>query len=299
MTDTTNIFRNFVPHKKRLNPSAVALSILLHLAVLIALAVALFPVYVLIVNSLKSYSEIYFVWWPASPSLRSFKYVLFDKLIREEYEISILLGFWNTLKIAIPSVTIGTLVAAMSAYTLVKRDFPGKHLIFSILMFSMMIPGTVTMISMYLIYAKIGWVNTPLPLMIPPMFGTVALLFALRQYMYGIPTELVDAGRIDGANHFSIFWRIILPLAMPVLVAQWLLAFMNSYNQYQEPLLYLIDPQQYTIQLMLPYFSQQVGVSDVPATAAVSLLTMLPVFILYASAQKFFAKGVMAGALKG
>ena len=297
---TKSALGNFVPHKKKIKPSAVVITIVLHLAVLFAIAVALFPFYVLIVNSIKSYGEgLYFVWWPAKPSLDAYKFVLFDQQIRIDYELSIMRGLWNSFKIAVPSVTIGTLVAAMSAYTFVKRDFPGKNVIFSILMFSMMIPSTVTMISMYLIYAKVGWVNTPLPLMIPGMFGTVTLLFALRQYMYGIPTELVDSGRIDGANHFYIFWRIILPLASPVLVAQWLLGFMASYNQYQEPLLYLIDPSQYTIQLVLPNFSQAVGLADAPKAAAVSILAMLPMFILYASSQKFFAKGIMTGALKG
>lgn len=290
----------FVHHKKQVNPSAVVVTVLLHLCILIAAVLALFPFYVMIVNSIKSYGEgLYFVWWPSKPSLEAYKFVLFDEQIRIDYELSILRSLWNTLKIVIPSTTVGMFFASMAAYTFVKRDFPGKNFMFSAMMLSMMIPSTVTMISSYLIYANLGWVNTPLPLMIPPMFGTISLLFALRQYMYGIPTELVDSGRIDGAGHFVIFLRIILPLARPVLIAQWLLAFMAGYNQYQEPLLYLIDPSQYTIQLILPNFSQAVGATDVPKSSAATVLALLPMFIIYTASQKFFAQGIMTGALKG
>lgn len=285
---------------KKISTQEVLLRIFMNLLVIIAMAIALFPFYMLIVNSLKSLEEgLYFVWWPKAPSLDAFKYVLFSDEIQINFNVSVFNALWNTFKIAIIGVTCGTFFSAMAAYTFVKRDFPGKNLIFSIMMFTMMVPATVTMVSSYPLYSMIGWVNTMFPLTVPAMFGSIGLMFAFRQYMYGIPTELVESGLLDGANHFTIFLRIILPLAMPVIVAQYLLQFMSSYNAYEQPLLYLLTPDQFTIQLILPYFSNRVGMTDVPRQSAVTLLAMLPMFILYCCSQKFFEKGVMAGALKG
>lgn len=291
---------NFKKNKKHYTAKEIVYRILTNLAVVFAIVIALFPFYVLIVNSLKSLEEgLYFVWWPKAPSFDSFKYVLFSEDIQINFNVSIFNALGNTFKIAIIGVTAGTIFSAMAAYTFVKRDFPGKNLIFSIMMFSMMVPKTVTMVASYPLYSMIGWVNTPFPLMIPTMCGSIGLVFAFRQYMYGIPNELVESGLLDGANHLIIFIKIIFPLTMPVIVAQWLLGFMASYNAYQEPLLYLLTPKQFTIQLILPYFSNRVGMTDVPVQSAVTILAMLPMFLLYTFSQKFFEKGIMAGALKG
>ncbi len=287
----------FVRQKKHVKPSNVALTVVLNLCVILAAVVALFPFYMLIVDSIKGYEEKFFVWWPKNPSLWAYKYI-FGPEASEAYDISILRAFWNTLKIVVPSTTIGMFFAAMAAYTFVKRDFPGKNFMFSVMMLSIMIPTTVTMFSKYMIFTMIGWGSSSLPLMIPPMFGTITLLFALRQYMYGIPTELVESARMDGANHFIIFLRIILPLAKPVIIAQWLLTFMAGYNQYEEPLLYL-EGYDMTLQLIIPFFSSDISGNNIPVARAATLLAFMPMFVIYTAAQKFFAQGIMSGALKG
>lgn len=285
---------------KHISVKEIFLNILTNFLVLIAIILALFPFYMLIVNSIKTLEEgQYFVWWPKSPNLESYKYVLFSEDIQINFDVSVLNTLWNTFRIAIISVTFGVFSSSMAAYTFVKRDFPGKNVIFSIMMFTMMVPATVTMVSSYPLYSLIGWVNTDYPLVVPVMFGSVSLMFAFRQYMYGIPTELVESGLLDGANHFTIFILIILPLAMPVIVAQYLLQFMASYNAYEMPLLYLLTPEKFTIQLILPYFSNRVGMKDVPVQSAVTILAMIPMFLLYCCSQKFFEKGIMTGAVKG
>ncbi|MBQ8292030.1 MAG: carbohydrate ABC transporter permease, partial [Clostridia bacterium] len=189
--------------------------------------------------------------------------------------------------------------SAASGYIFAKFEFTGKNLMFSALLFSMMIPGAVMMVSMYLIYAKINWVDTLLPLIVPQLFGSASLVFAFRQYMYGIPSELIEAARIDGANQFTAFVKIVFPLATPVMIAHWLLTFMAGYNQYTEPLLYIFDPKWETLQLTLARYSQTIGTTNTPVVMASATISLIPMIVLYACSQKFFAQGIMTGALKG
>ena len=292
--------KHFKFNKKKLTWVEILLRVVTNLAVIFAIVIALFPFYVLIVSSLKSLEEgLYFVWWPKAPSLAAYKYVLFSQDIKVNFNVSIFRTLGNTFKIALITVTGSIFFSAMAAYTFTKRNFPGKNIMFAIMMFTMMIPKTVTMVASYPLFSMIGWVNTSYPLIIPHMFGSIALLFAFRQYMYGIPNEIIDSALLDGANHFVIFVMIVLPLAMPIIVAQWLLGFMTSYNAYEEPLLYLLTPDKFTIQLVLPYYSSRTGMTDIPRKSAVILLAMLPMFLLYCGSQKFFEKGIMTGALKG
>jgi multiple sugar transport system permease protein len=254
----------------------------------------------MIIISIKSFGEaMYFTWWPSEPSLAAYKYILTQNEMMEAYDLSLLRSFGNTFLVVVPGVTVGMITSAMSAYTFAKFEFAGKKIMFGMLLSALMLPGAVMMVSLYLIYAKIGWVDTLLPLMIPSMFGSTSLVFALRQYMYGIPTDLLDSAKIDGANRVGIFIRIILPLSAPVLVAHWLLCFMTGYNDYTGPLLYIFSPRWETIQLTLSRFSNTIGVSNAPVSMAAATLSMAPLVVLYIASQKFFAKGILSGALKG
>ncbi len=269
------------------------------LVALLALLVA-FPFYVMIVTSIKPFGEgMYFSWWPEHPNLEAYKFILIPNETTRELELSLPRSFMNTLIVVIPGTTIGIVTSAMSGYVFAKREFKGKHLMFTLMLSALMLPSAVKMVSLYLIYAKIGWVDTLLPLLVPSMFGTVSLVFAFRQYMYGIPDSLVEVARMDGANHMKIFFTIALPLAKPVIIAHWLLTFMSGYNQYIEPLLYIFDPKMETLQLTLARYSQTIGVENTPIKMAAAAISMFPLIVLYACSQKFFAKGVMTGALKG
>lgn len=274
--------------------------VLINALVAVFALIVVFPFYIMIVTSIKPFGEgMYFSWWPENPTLEAFKFILIPNETTKQLDLNLPRSFMNTLIVTIPGTTVGIVTSAMSGYVFAKREFKGKHLMFTLMLSALMLPSAVKMVSLYLIYAKIGWVDTLLPLLVPQMFGTVSLVFAFRQYMYGIPNSLIEVARLDGANHVKIFFLIALPLAMPVIIAHWLLTFMAGYNQYIEPLLYIFDPKWETLQLTLSRYSQTIGVQNTPIKMAAAAISMVPLILLYACSQKFFAKGVMTGALKG
>lgn len=296
MTDIKHIFHKSDKNKVRKIVNDVIINILV---VLVALIV-LFPFYIMIVTSVKPFGEaLYFSWWPSKVTLEAYKFILIPNESTTELDLSILRSFKNTLVSVIPGVTVGCLVSAVSGYIFAKFNFTGKNLMFSLMLSAMMIPSVITLVPMYLIYAKIGWVDTLLPLIVPTMFGSTSLVFAFRQYMYSVPSELVEAAMLDGASQIKAFVLIVLPLAKPVIVAHWLLQFMAGYNLYTEPLLYIFDPKMETLQLTLARYSQTIGVANMPVVMATAAISIAPLIILYACSQKFFAKGIMSGALKG
>lgn len=172
-------------------------------------------------------------------------------------------------------------------------------MMFQFLLLTMMLPGCVTMTATRLMYDTIGWTGTALPLMIPGMFGGIGVVFFLRQYMKGVPNELIDAAKIDGAGDFGTFVVIIIPLSMPAIFTQLVLCFLGTYNDYMGPLLYIIDEDMYTLQLAL---RNMIGMYrfDVPRQMAASFVAMMPMLIIYLFAQNYILKGIsMSSGLKG
>ena len=207
-------------------------------------------------------------------------------------------GLGNTLFVVLPIMIIGVFTSALSAYAFAKIKFKAKNLMFTILMFSMMIPGVITMTPAYVIYDTIGWTDTYMPLMIPNAFGTAACVFYLRQFFSGIPTELIEAGKMDGLSNFGVFTRIMLPLAKPALTAQMILWFIAGYNDYFGPMLYLNSEDKYTLQLVLKLMAGS-SESNWPKVMACCIVTMIPLLIMYFAAQKKFVEGITMTGLKG
>jgi len=305
MIENTNVKsveygHDFAKRAKNAKRNKILQMIFINLGIAIVALLVLFPFYVSLVTSIKSFGEaMYFSWWPEEINIDAYLFILLGNEQTQAQDLNLLRSLKNTLVVAIPSATLGVVVSAAAGYVFARFEFTGKNLMFSALLFSMMLPGAVTMVSMYLIYAKLNLVDTLVPLILPNIFGTPALVFAFRQYMYGIPRELVESARIDGASQFMAFIRIIFPLARPVMVAHWLLTFMKFYNQYTEPLLYIFDPKWETLQLTLSRYSMTIGTANMPVTMAAAVLSMIPLVVLYACSQKFFAQGIMTGALKG
>ena len=284
--------------KERVKKNAT--SIALNLLVAVFALIVVFPLFVMAITSVKPFGEaMYFSWWPSKISFEAYKFILIPNESTIEMGLSLVRAFRNTLITTIPGTTVGVFVSAASAYVFAKREFTGKKICFTILLSALMLPGAVQMVSMYLIYAKIGWVNTLLPLVVPQMFGTIGLVFAFRQFMYSIPDEMVESARVDGAGEFTILVKMVLPLSKAVICAHWLLQFMNGYNQYIEPLLYIFDPEWETLQLTLSRYTQTVGTSNMPVVMAAAAISMIPLIILYACSQKLFEKGIMTGSIKG
>ena len=189
------------------------------------------------------------------------------------------------------------MVAALAAFAFAKLEYKSKNVLFAILLGTMMIPGTITLIPSYVIFDKIGWVDTFLPLMIPAMLGGASCVFFLRQFYFSIPNDLMDAAKIDGLGNFGIFFSIMLPLSMPALIAQLVLAFVSSYNAYLGPLLYLQSPEKYTLQIALQFF-KGTYTTDWAVVMAGATVSLIPTLALYLFGQKYFIEGIATSGMK-
>ncbi|GAA5346786.1 carbohydrate ABC transporter membrane protein 2 (CUT1 family) [Planifilum fimeticola] len=242
----------------------------------------LFPFVWLFLNSLKTPQEIFSLppkLWPeelqwsnyarAFQSMPFFGYVL------------------NTLFLVIANIVGHLFSAPLVAYSLAKIRWRGRGAVFALVLATVILPPQVTMIPMYIIFAKLGWVNTYLPLIIPSFLGSSFNIFLLRQFLLGIPNELSDAARIDGASEFRIYWQIMLPLLMPPLAAIAIFTFQGVWHDFFGPLIYLNDERLWTISVGLQGFLQQHGAQWELLMAAATLFT-LPSVIAYFIGQKYF-----------
>jgi ABC-type glycerol-3-phosphate transport system permease component len=201
-------------------------------------------------------------------------------------------------------VTILTMAGVVGSSSLVAYAFaclrwPGRNLLFYILLATMMLPMQVTMIPVFVIFKELGWLNTYKPLIVPAFFGGGAFnIFLLRQFFLGVPRDIADAARIDGCSEFRIYWNIMLPLAKPALATVGILTFMFSWNDFLGPLIYLSDKMKGTLALGLSMFVGQYQTEWAQLMAA-SVLMMLPMLILFFVFQKYFIRGFMMSGIKG
>lgn len=204
----------------------------------------------------------------------------------------------NTVIITFMS-TLGVILACpIVAYSFAKLRWKGRKGLFVVTIAVMMIPGQVTMIPLFLLFNKIGWTGTPMPLIVPAFLGVPFFIFLLRQFFMGLPDSLMDAARIDGAGEFRIYVQIMLPLARPAVLAVGLFQFMASWTDFIGPLLYLTNESSYTLSLGLQQFQSQRG-SEWGLMMAVSTMMTLPVIILFFFLQKTFIQGITFTGIKG
>ncbi|MDR9853155.1 carbohydrate ABC transporter permease [Paenibacillus sp. VCA1] len=248
--------------------------------------------------------------WTVSTSLKSPAEVFQDSFIPKVWHwdnyknavtaVPFFLFLKNTLIILIP-VMIGTVFSsALCAYGFARFRFKGKRFLFLVLLATMMLPGQVTMIPMFIMFKEAGWVDTFLPLIIPSFFGGGAFnIFLIRQFMRGIPRDLDEAAFMDGASRWSIFTRIMLPLSKPPLIAVSIFTFMGVWNDFQGPLIYLNTNTKYTLALGLSMFKGLYNVEWNMLMAA-TILIMLPAIIVFFFLQKYFIEGIsLSSATKG
>lgn len=210
--------------------------------------------------------------------------------------------FWqllqNTLFYAGLS-TIGiTISSAVVAYGFARLDFWGRNVLFGITLATMMVPTIVTLIPRYILFRYYGWVGTYAPLIVPHFLGNAFNIFLLRQFMRTIPWDLTDAGRVDGANEFTILWRIILPLVKPALLVVAVFHFLYIWNDFLEPLIYLDEASEYPLVLGLYAFQTRFGIQWHLLMAA-SLTVTFPLIVLFFVAQRYFIEGITLSGLKG
>lgn len=270
-------------------------SILVHGLLIIGLLISIFPFYWLLIGSLKGRGEVFVTppqLWFTSPPLPSNYCSVFD-------EVNFATGLLNSCFVTFIKTTCSLLFSAMAGFAFAKYDFPGRDGLFAFLLATMMIPGMVTMIPMFIVIVRIGWVDTYRALIIPGLasaFGT----FLMRQYMYNVSDEMLDAARIDGSGDFRLFFQIALPITVPALVSLAIFSFFGNWNDLFWPIIIVRSRSKYTLPLSLmtlrARFPLYVNYSVILAGSVMATLPTLVVFVLL---QRHFVSGIATGAIKG
>ncbi|RYG37482.1 carbohydrate ABC transporter permease [bacterium] len=247
------------------------------------------PFYVMIAMSLKTPEEISnsSMWaWPHRATLANYRILLTDP------ELNFGRKFLNTLFLSVvPTFGVVT-TAAIVAYPFARLRFAGRDRLFLILLATMMLPGVVTMIPGYVLYAKLGWIDTYKPFVIPAFFGGGAFnIFLLRQFMMGIPREMDEAARLDGASNATIFWRVLLPNCGPVLATIAVFCFVGSFRDFIGPLMMLNDPDKMTLEVGLRSLQTE-HQTDFHLMMAGAMLVMAPIVIIFLLCQRYFVRGI-------
>ncbi len=262
---------------------------------LIAISIILLaPLWWMISTSLKPMEEV--VQYPPSFIPKSWQWSNYVETMRA---FPFLRYAKNTLFIT-SFVVFGNVVAnSFIAYGFAKIDFPGRKVLFSLVLATMMVPGFVTMIPQYILFTKIGWVGTYLPLIVPAFFGNAFNIFLMRQFYMSISNDVIEAAQIDGANHLYIWSRLMIPMTKPVLITIAITSFNGTWNDFLGPLLYIQNEQKYTLQIGLQTFQSQSGTQWNYLMAGATLV-MLPTVLLFFFAQNYFLEGLdLTGGTKG
>jgi multiple sugar transport system permease protein len=214
-------------------------------------------------------------------------------------DVPMLAAYFNSIKIT-SLVTFGTLLScSLAAYAFAKITFPGRNLLFALLLATLMIPQQVTLVPVYILMARIGWVDTHWPLIVPPILTNAFGVFLLRQFFLGIPNDLLDSARVDGANPPQIFRRIALPLVKPALVTVAIFTMLSNWNAFLAPLIYLNDPEKFTIPLVIGYFRNVIIGPEWEIMTAAITTALAPMLLIYLFAQRYFIASIAVTGLKG
>lgn len=269
-------------------------------AIVFALCVMFgFPLFWTAMSSLKTIPEMFAfppVLIPAVPQWSNYWTVL---------NISYPVGRWflNSVLIGLLT-TIGSLItAALVAYSLARFNYRGRDVLFMITLATMMLPAQVTLIPQFVLFYKLGWINTILPLWVPHWFGGGAFaIFLMRQFFLTLPRDLDEAALIDGAGYFRIFWLILLPLCKPVLATLAIITIIASWSDFLGPLIYLNSPEKFTVSVGLQFFNAVPEVGGEPMQhllMAACIMSMIPIIVIFFFGQRFFVQGIVMSGIKG
>jgi multiple sugar transport system permease protein len=268
-------------------------------------------VYLLVLSGLSVIFVYPFVW-AVSASLKPRESVFDNRLLPADWQPENYREVWESAKLftwLVNSLYVGFLAAAavtissaLVAFGFAYFRFPGRSFLFGLVLATMMLPFAVTMIPVFLIWDRLGLVNTQVPLWAMNLFGSAFYIFLLRQFFLGIPRELFEAARIDGDNFFTMFWRIAIPLAKPALVVAFIFELQASWNDLMKPLIYLQDPNLYTIPLglktILDGFGQG-GEMQWEIVVAATVITTIPMILIFFLGQRYFVQGIATQGRKG
>ena len=266
-------------------------------AVLIALAFAmLYPVLWMAASSFKPENAILTDMSLVPPGLDPVNYREGWSALGQPFT----LFYWNSVVIAVLVVVGNVLSCSLAAYAFARLKFTGKKVAFVLMMGTLMLPYHVTLIPQYVLFLKLGWVDTILPLVVPKFFAVDAFfIFLMVQFFRALPRDLDEAAMLDGCGPWRIYWSIILPLSAPVLATAAIFSFLWTWNDFFGPLIYLNDNAGYTVPLALRAFVDSSGQSAWGQLFAMSTLALAPIFLFFLVFQRFIIEGVAASGLKG
>jgi multiple sugar transport system permease protein len=251
------------------------------------------------------------LWWMVATSLKTQQYILrtppdlipnplsFESYVQLAERINLTRTIFNSLFVGVVGTAGQVLVAAMAAYAFARMRWKGRNVTFVLYLATMMIPSVVLVIPQFVVIRMLGWTNTYAALIVPPLFNAFGT-FLLRQAFLAIPRDFDEAAFIDGANHFTVFWRVILPLAKPALATLVVLGFMGLWNSYLWPLFVARNEMVQTLPVALAQL--QAGpraLTEWNLVMAGAVITVLPILIAYLLAQKWFVQSVVANGIKG
>lgn len=293
MTDAVKLKRNGGLNSR---VKKIVAKVIVYALLIIGAFFFVLPFFWMLSTSFKEYGEIFS--YPISWLPKKWIFTNYVEVFEVNDHVNILRGFLNTMIIVTPSTLIGCLTAALAAFAFAKINFPGRDKIFFAFICTMAIPAVISMIPSYVIYNKLNWTDTWLPLMVPGMFGGAGAVFFTRQIMRGIPSSLEDAARIDGMNWWKIFWVIELPLSKAVVITNFMFGFLGGYNDYMGPLLYITSNENLkTLQQMLAMLNDTFG-TRWGVQMAGSCIAMIPTVLLFIFAQRYFIEGISLSGIK-
>lgn len=269
--------------------------VIIYIVLGIAAITTIFPYVWMVLASFKTGLEI--TTYPEQIFPRSFS---FDAYVDAFRKLNLGVGIKNTLILEVFAITFSPLVSALGAFSFAKLELPFKRTLLLILLSSMMIPYAALMLPQYQIWQSIQLVDTLGPLIIPSFFGSALMTFFFVQYMQGVPNELFEAAKLDGAGYVRQFFGICLPLIKPALTAQIVLTFVGTWNDYFVPSIYLTGMESKTVQLqLLSLQQQQNNLMDMNIVMAGSVLSSIPMLLIYIFCQRFFVESLAISGIKG
>jgi ABC-type glycerol-3-phosphate transport system permease component len=269
-------------------------TIVVHLTLFGIAAVSLLPLIYMVSTSLKERGTefSYPIEWIPDP-------IKWENYSTALSTVPALTFLANTMIVTTLTLVGGILSASLSAYGFARMRFPGRDFLFMLMLSGMMLPYMVTLIPQFVLFRELGWINTLLPLIVPAFFGgTPFYIFLLRQFFKGMPTDLEDAAKIDGAGFFRIWWTIAMPLARPGLATIAILSILHHWNDFLAPLVYLNTQDNWTLALGIRLFRDAYQV-NFNLTMAYAVMMTVPVFTVFFAFQKYFVRGIAISGMGG
>ncbi|MFI6014291.1 carbohydrate ABC transporter permease [Streptomyces sp. NPDC051243] len=271
-------------------------SVAWHVGALVVLAVVLYPVVWVIGASFKPSKDIIasLDLLPTEPVWANF-----SGLADGISGISISSFFWNSLMYAVLAVVGVVLSSSLTAYAFAKIRFAGRNLLFTLMIGTLLLPYHVLLIPQYVLFRNLELTDTLVPLVAGKFLAAEAFfVFLMVQFMRGLPRELDEAARLDGCGHFRTYWSIVLPLSRPAIITSAIFTFINAWNDFMGPLIYLNTPEKYTVSLGLMMFRDQEGISNYGSMIAMSLVALVPVIAFFMAFQRYLIDGMATSGLK-